>query len=327
MKILVYGAGVLGSLYAARLQAAGEDVSILARGRRLAEIREQGIVLENSRNGARSAAPMRAVERLDAEDAYDWVLILVRRNQLASVVPDLAANGNTPNLLFMVNNASDPNELANLVGQERVLLGFPGAGGTRQGGLVRYSVLPGLIQPTTVGELDGRISPRLREIAGILRRAGFPVAVSRRMEAWLKTHAAWVSQVANALYMVGGSNYHLARTRDAVVLMVRAIREGFRMLTALGYPVEPARLRAFEWLPESLLVFAWRRVLATEWAETVMARHACAARDEMKQLADDLQVLARAAPVATPAIDRLYTYIDSDVTPIAESSAQTPLRH
>jgi len=31
LKILVYGAGVLGSLYAARLQAAGQDVTRLAR--------------------------------------------------------------------------------------------------------------------------------------------------------------------------------------------------------------------------------------------------------------------------------------------------------
>ena len=40
MKILFYGAGVMGSLYAARLQDSGEEVSILARRQRLADIRE-----------------------------------------------------------------------------------------------------------------------------------------------------------------------------------------------------------------------------------------------------------------------------------------------
>ena len=43
MQILVYGAGPLGSLFAARLRAAGHDVSILARGQRLAELHEYGI--------------------------------------------------------------------------------------------------------------------------------------------------------------------------------------------------------------------------------------------------------------------------------------------
>ena len=53
MKILVIGAGVLGSLYAARLQAAGHDVSIMARGERLEQIRARGILLQEhgSENG------------------------------------------------------------------------------------------------------------------------------------------------------------------------------------------------------------------------------------------------------------------------------------
>ncbi len=38
MKILVYGAGNIGSLYAALLKESGQDVSILARGKRLADL-------------------------------------------------------------------------------------------------------------------------------------------------------------------------------------------------------------------------------------------------------------------------------------------------
>ena len=36
MKILVYGAGVIGTLYAARLQDGGNRVTVVARGQRLA---------------------------------------------------------------------------------------------------------------------------------------------------------------------------------------------------------------------------------------------------------------------------------------------------
>ncbi|MDQ2831909.1 MAG: hypothetical protein M3Y74_23020, partial [Chloroflexota bacterium] len=46
MTILVYGAGVLGSVYAARLHDAGHTVSILARDQRLADLRAHGIVLD-----------------------------------------------------------------------------------------------------------------------------------------------------------------------------------------------------------------------------------------------------------------------------------------
>lgn len=40
MKILFYGAGPRGSMYAVRLQESGHEVSILARGQRLAENEE-----------------------------------------------------------------------------------------------------------------------------------------------------------------------------------------------------------------------------------------------------------------------------------------------
>ena len=64
MKILFYGAGVIGSLYAARLHTAGCDVSILARGQRLADLREYGIVLEQAVTGKRTTAHVNVVEQL-----------------------------------------------------------------------------------------------------------------------------------------------------------------------------------------------------------------------------------------------------------------------
>ena len=41
MKILIYGAGVIGSLYASLLSGAGVDVSVYARGKRLERLESQ----------------------------------------------------------------------------------------------------------------------------------------------------------------------------------------------------------------------------------------------------------------------------------------------
>ncbi len=54
--------------------------------------------------------------------------------------------------------------------------------------------------------------------------------------------------------------------------------------------------------------------------------HAHAARVEMKLIADEFNVLAQSGSVPTPAMDRLYTYIDPDVQPIADGSAQVPMK-
>jgi 2-dehydropantoate 2-reductase len=75
MKILVYGAGVIGTLYAARLQEAGHRVTILARNLRLAEVRRHGLVLEDVVTGVRSVTHVSIADRLYAEDSYDIALV------------------------------------------------------------------------------------------------------------------------------------------------------------------------------------------------------------------------------------------------------------
>ena len=43
MRVLIYGAGVIGSLYAALISEAGADVSLYARGNRLKELQMYGL--------------------------------------------------------------------------------------------------------------------------------------------------------------------------------------------------------------------------------------------------------------------------------------------
>jgi 2-dehydropantoate 2-reductase len=326
MKILVFGAGVLGSLYAARLRQAGHDVSILARGQRLADLQASGIVLEEANTGVRTTTPIDVVERLEPPDAYDVMLVIVRKDQLPSALPIVGANRGTPSVLFMVNNALGPDDLVQSVGRERVLLGFAGAGGTRVADAVRYHILPAWQQATTLGELDGKRTPRLEQIAAGVRQAGFPVALSAQMDAWLTTHVLWTCPAAYALYMVGGSNYALAKTRDALVLWVRAVREGYRAMRRLGMPITPRMLRLFEVVPEPLLVAFLGRLLDTPTAALVIARHANSARAEYVQLGEEFRTLAHRAGVPTPAFDRLRPYVDPTMPPIAEGSAVLPLR-
>ena len=325
MKILVYGAGVLGSLYAARLQESRQEVSLLARGQRLADLREHGIVLEDAITGHRTTTRVDVVEQLTPEDAYDLVIVLVPKNHVSEVLPSLAANRHTPNVLFMGNNAAGPDEMTSALGRERVLLGFPGAGGSREGHVVRYIAASGRRRfATTMGELDGRTTPRLERIIEVFESAGFPVTISPNMDAWLKTHVAFILPIGGALCMAGFDNYRLARTRDAVVLMVRAMREGFRVLRALNVPITPSSLKIFEWIPEPILVTLAQRRLDSEAVEAAFG-HAKAARDEGRHLRNEFRALAHSSSVPTPTMDRLRTYVDQTVPPVPEGSAQIPM--
>jgi 2-dehydropantoate 2-reductase len=131
LNILVYGAGVIGSIYAARLQESGQNVSILARGQRLQNIHGHGIVLEDVLTGRTTTTRINVVAQLEPEEAYDFVVV-IGKNQVSAILPLLAANNRTPNVLFLHNNAAGPREMINALGRKRVLFGFPGAGGKRE---------------------------------------------------------------------------------------------------------------------------------------------------------------------------------------------------
>ncbi len=226
----------------------------------------------------------------------------------------------------MINNPSGPQALIDAVGRERVLLGFPGAGGERDGEIIRFRIVAGFLQPTTLGELDGERTPRVQEIYRQLRLAGFPVSISSNMDAWLKTHVAVVSPVANAIYLAGGSNYQLAHTRDGLVLMLRAIREGFQVLKAHRVPITPKKIRLIEWLPEPFLICLMQLGFDTQPAELVLARHANSARDEMLELADEFKALANQTRISTTSIDLLYAYINPKKEPLPVGSQRLSLR-
>jgi 2-dehydropantoate 2-reductase len=309
VKILVYGAGVIGTLYAARLQDGGHRVTVVARGQRLADIRRYGLALEDIVGHGRSTTQVETTERLGPDDQYDLALITVRRDQVASVVPELAANHHVATLIFMLNNPTGSSDLAQALGRDRVLLGFPGAGGTRDGHLVRYAMIAQ--QPTALGELDGRQTARLRQLVEIFRQCGFPTTTSRDMDAWLKAHAFFVTAVSGAIYMAGGDCRRLSEAKATVALMAKGVREGYAVVRALGRSVEPFALRVlFTWLPPAFAVSYWRRFFASDMADYVFGRHARAASWEMRELANDCRALLEKTGVEAPALRQLYHAID-----------------
>jgi 2-dehydropantoate 2-reductase len=312
VKILVYGAGVIGTLYAARLQEGGHRVTVVARGQRLADIRRYGLALEDIVRHGRSTTQVDTIERLGPDDQYDIALITVRRDQVASVVPELTANHSIPTLIFMLNNPTGSSDLARALGRDRVLLGFPGAGGTRDGHLVRYAMIAQ--QPTTLGELDGQRTVRLRKLVETFRQAGFPTTMSRDMDGWLKAHAFFVTAVSGAIYMAGGDCHRLSEDKATVALMAKGVREGYSAVRALGHSVAPFALRVlFKWLPPAFAVYYWRRFFASEMADYIFGRHARAASREMRELANDCRTLLGKIGVEALALRQLYSAIDAYV--------------
>jgi 2-dehydropantoate 2-reductase len=329
-KILIYGAGPLGSLFAVRLAQGGYDVSLLARGQRLADLRQFGVVLEDGQSGERSVTHLPLVEALDPEDAYDLVLVIMRKNHVPTILPILAANAHTPNVLFLHNNAAGPGELVAALGQERVLLGFPMSAGMFVEGHVVRCLAGTEKEPIAIpiGEVDGQITERTRQVAAWLSAMpSYRVELRPDMDNWLKCHVAMLfPSIAPATFAAGLDRFRLARTRDLAVLVVRAVREGLQVMTALGIPITPPKLKLYQRLPEWLLVPMLSKMARREEVEVGLIGHARAARDESQHLAQEFLELRDQSGVSTPAIDRLLPYLDPATPLLPDGSREIRLR-
>jgi 2-dehydropantoate 2-reductase len=306
LKILIYGAGVIGSIFGVKLSRAGHDVTVLARGKRLAEIKDKGLVLRNPNTGSEEKAAVRTVETLQPDMEFDYLFVVMQRTQINAVLDSLARN-RSKNIVFVVNTCAGYEEWIQAVGMDRLMLGFPSAGGGRADGVVDCFIGRGLMrmfQTTTFGEVRGNETQRVKTLIKAFNRAGIPSVYCSDMDAWQKTHVAMVTSIANALYGHGCDNKKLAGAFQDVKTMVQGIQEGFSVLRRLGVQPTPKKLCFFQ-LPVGLLMVVFGLFLRTRLAEFAMARHCIAAKQEMVCLQKEFDALIEQSGVSTPNIERL----------------------
>lgn len=313
MRILFFGAGPLGSVYGHLFHEAGADVTVLARGERYDWIKENGLVVLNEITGQEGASHVKVVNALQPDDAYDLVIVLIRRNKLAPVFDVLAASPGVKNVLFMGNNTLGFDAYLKRLPVEKVLFGFPGAGGGIRDQVVHYADREkpkGKRRAVTIGEVDGRSKERTLAIKSLFESAGVPVDLTTDIDGWLKYHVALISPLAGALYKHDCDNYRAAKDKETLRAVVRAAKEGGRVLSTLGFRKgRPFEFNLIYRLPELMTRVAVKKLLESKFAETAFTMHAKSARDEMEELARDFGTLAAKTSVDTPNMDMLRSYI------------------
>lgn len=316
-RILVFGAGPLGSVLAARLHQAGWDVAVAARGERLEQIRDHGIILHDVITDRTTTDMLPSVEQLGADDFYDLVLVVMGRNHVLASLPMLARSRRVKTFLFLGNNAAGPGLLIDALGADRVLTGFPNAAGYFEGPVV-HCIAGQESDPSTIpfGEVDGTIKPRTRRVAKILdSMPGYSADIQTHMDDWLKTHVALLfPTLAPALRACGMDRLQMVNTRDAMLLYIRSLRESFQVLRSQGIRILPGRLRRMSLLPEPVLLVILKRMLSHELMETALDRHAEAAQAEIKQLQWEFRLLVDQSGISTPSLDRLSAMADAGET-------------
>ena len=276
MKVLVYGAGVIGSLYGALLAEAGNDVTVYARGKRLECLQTQG--LRYMENKQIKTAPVTVISRLEPTDRYDFIFLTVRENQLLTALSELRENISST-IVTMVNSLDTYDKWEAVCGKGRVLPAFPGAGGGFEGDLLNAALTPRLIQLTTIGKTDGRE----KTLAAVFRKAGIPCQIVNDMHVWQICHLAMVVPIADAYYEAADPTN---AGEDHVLMKQTAsqIKKNFRDVSRMGFKLSPAKMNLFRFLPVSLIGAVLGGVFKSSFGDTFMYRHSMKAPDEMRRL-------------------------------------------
>ena len=130
MKILVFGAGVLGCNLARNFFRAGKDVTLLARGKWAEEIRANGLRIKDKFSPRLSVSRIPVVTALEPEDIYDVIFVVLRYTQIDSILETLRANG-TKTIVFVGNNVQ-AGALAASLPEKNVLFAFASSAGHRE---------------------------------------------------------------------------------------------------------------------------------------------------------------------------------------------------
>ncbi len=297
MKVLIVGAGVVGTVYGAQLAAAGSTVEVLRHGPRTDEVAAGGLHARDVTDGGLASSEAAVVP--EASGRYDIVLIAVRRDQLASAYAGLTRLAGNPAVLFLGNNPAGRAAIGDGIPGD-VYLGFPGVGGVMTGGTAEYVRIRQ--QPTAVQETA---DPRLAAFQLALTARGFAVQRVPDMDGWLAYHAAFVACITAALYRCGTDPVRLAEDRATLMLMCRAITEAFAALRARGTAGLPRNLAVLHSpLLGAVAVRYWARTMRSPMGELCFAAHARHAQAEMRALADDVEATTPGPPALTELLAR-----------------------
>ena len=283
MKILIFGAGVLGCNLARNFFRAGKNVTLLARGNWADEIQKNGLRIKDKFIPRVSVSCIPVVTELKPEDRYDVIFVVMRYTQLDAIMDTLKAN-QTKNIVFVGNNVHAGAFAASLP-EKNVLFAFASAAGHRESDRVMSIDLKKII----IGPAAD--TPSNEDLINqIFHGTKYKVTYEPNMEDYLLCHGAFVLPAAFACYKTDGDLKKLKGNVAYFNRMIDANLEGYRGIRNAGHEILPKEDKDFEGAAyrKTCLCF-FKLICATDLGKICVSDHAMNAVEEMSALNRDLK--------------------------------------
>src|SRR5262245_13204191 len=158
MKIVILGAGALGTVLGAHLARAGEDVTLIARGQRAAYLQEHGATITGLVD---FTAPITVVTDPQQVHEADVLMVTVKTYDMDAALASVK-HLDVDSVLSLQNGVLKNEQLAQTFGWEKVLGAMAAfSGAVLPTGTVRFTIN----QVFFLGELPVGLSDRVQTLA------------------------------------------------------------------------------------------------------------------------------------------------------------------
>jgi len=310
MKILMFGRGVIATIYGWALERAGHEVEFHVRPGRAAAYGETvELDLLDARRRlrgerVREAWPVRYRESLEPGHDFDLIVLSVQHYAFAEAAAFLGPRAGRATVLVFNNLWVEPLTAAEPFPAGQVAWGFPGAGGGfGDDGVLRGSLLPMVF----LGTLGAPPTGREQAVREVFRGAGFRYREQPDFRGWLFLHFAQNAGL-HTQSLRAGSLGALAGSPGAVREALLAIRELLPLVEARGVDlgrhrgdVLPFRLPARLTAP----LVSW---LIGHFAPMRLSLGSHANPEELRAVGRDTLAEARRLGVAVPRLEAAEPY-------------------
>ena len=285
-RMLIFGAGVIGSAYAIKFIEAGIDVTIFARSDRLKALQEKG--LQYNEKGTVKSIKVNVIGTLENDDIYDFIFVPVRYDQSESALLALKDN-QSKNIVTMTNNSAGFSSWLDIVG-DRLLPAFPGFGGQIKGGVLYARFPPKALAATRFGEVRGLETERTRELAKLLESANLSSVIDNDMQAFLITHS--ISDIAMTGILVQDDRIIDEKTlasKTTAQKITSTLKAYIRALQKTSVAINPSLFKTMIKCPDFILDSLFMLWLRTKMVKDMLSPDfAGTANRENVQLEKDL---------------------------------------
>lgn len=307
MRILVYGAGVLGSYLAHVLVRGDNNVTMLARGGRLDELQKNGNVIRHYFQFRTTADKVNVISELQPEDIYDLVFVVMKYPDFQAVLPALAAN-HSSHIVLVGNNAS-PSEMRDYLEthspvKKQVAFGFQLSAGWRENGRVNCVRAPKV--QMTIGGLGEELSWRA-VIDQAFLNTKYKLVYHNHMDEWLKSHFVMILPLNFIAPSYNGDLRKAIKDNTLLHHVIAAVDEGHQVLEKLGHTVAPASQSKLAREQRKMFYILLKLMLSTPIGKILLGDKAVSA-DEMSALFQAFNDLKSRANIPTPHWDTLENY-------------------